>query len=168
VSEPRWYQSREAWRLIALGFLPWLAGLNLAWEASHVRLYALWTETKASYIAFSVLHCTLGDVLIGAAALFLALIAGREGLPAQWRWRRIVALTALAGTGYTVFSEWMNITLFRSWTYAESMPTLDLGGFELGLTPLAQWLVVPPLALSLAARRYGLSSRPPGGGAPAF
>ncbi len=147
-----WFRDRNAWRLIAFGCLPWLAGLNLAWEAAHVRLYTLWTEEPSSYIAFSVLHCTLGDVLIGAAALFVALIAGREGAPARWRWPRIGVLTALIGTAYTVFSEWMNITLFRSWTYAESMPRLDLGGFELGLTPLAQWLVVPPLALYLSRR----------------
>lgn len=55
----------------------------------HVRLYTLWTESV--YIAFSVVHCTLGDVLIG---------------------------------------------------------------FELGLTPLAQWLAVPPLSLYLARRMF--------------
>jgi hypothetical protein len=32
------------------------------------------------------------------------------------------------------------------------MPTIELGRFELGVTPLAQWLLVPPLALYLARR----------------
>jgi hypothetical protein len=153
-----WFQDRQAWRLILLGYLPWLAGLNLVWETLHVRLYTLWYEAEPAYISFSVLHCTLGDVLIGAAALFVALIAGREGPPAQWRWQRLSVVTALVGTGYTVFSEWMNITLFRNWTYAQSMPTLNLGGFDLGLTPLGQWLVVPPAALYLAGRRHRLRS----------
>lgn len=168
MSEPRWYRSREAWLLIALGYLPWLAGLNLAWEAAHVRLYTLWYEAKPAYIAFSILHCTLGDVLIGLAALLVALIAGREGPPVRWRWRRIAAVTALAGAGYTIFSEWMNLIILRSWTYAESMPRLELAGFEIGLTPLAQWLVVPPVALYFAGRPYRLSSRPPGGATPAL
>jgi len=44
---------------------------------------------------------------------------GREGALAHWHWTRIAALTVLIGVGYTVFSEWMNITLLRSWTYAE-------------------------------------------------
>jgi hypothetical protein len=145
-----WFRDRRAWRLILLGYLPWFAGLNLVWEASHVRLYTLWYEAEPAYIWFSVLHCTLGDVLIGAAALFTALIAARASSLAGWRWRRIVALTALIGLAYTMFSEWMNITWLRSWTYAESMPTLELAGSEFGLTPLAQWLVVPPLALYLA------------------
>lgn len=134
--------------------------LNLAWEAAHVRLYTLWQEAEAAYIAFSVVHCTLGDVLIGAAALALALVFGREGPLPQWRWGRIAAVTAIAGAGYTLLSEWMNTTLLRSWTYSKAMPTLDLAGFEIGLTPLAQWLLLPPIALYLgrataASRGHG-------------
>lgn len=68
--------------------------------------------------------CTLGDVLIGAAALFTALIAGREGSLERWRWGRVAVLAAL----------------------------VELAGFEFGLTPLAQWLIVPPLALYLARK----------------
>lgn len=147
-----WYRDRAALRFIALSYLPWLAGLNLAWEAAHVSLYTLWQEAEASYIAFSVLHCTAGDVMIGAAALPLALIFGREKSLAQWRWRRIGAVTALAGTAYTIFSEWMNTTVLRSWTYAEAMPTVELAGVEIGASPVAQWLVLPPLALYLARK----------------
>jgi hypothetical protein len=153
----KWYRDRATLRWIAARYLPWMLALNLAWEAAHVRLYTLWQEAEAAYIAFSIVHCTLGDVLIGAAALALALVFGREGPLSQWRWGRIAAMTALAGTGYTLFSEWMNITLLRSWTYAESMPRLSLGDFELGVTPLMQWLVIPPLALFSARRTAGLS-----------
>jgi hypothetical protein len=59
------------------------------------------------------------------------------------------------GTAYTIFSEWMNLTILRSWTYNESMPRVGLAGIEVGVTPLAQWLVVPPLALYLARRQRG-------------
>lgn len=147
-----WFRDRQAWRLIVRWYLPWFAMLNLAWEAAHVRLYTLWNEAQPAYIAFSVVHCTLGDVLIGACALLLALILAREASLAAWRWGRIAVLTMILGAGYTVFSEWMNLTIRRSWSYAESMPTLGLGGFELGLTPLAQWLILPPLALYLARK----------------
>lgn len=150
--ERRWFAERQAWRLILLGYLPWLAGLSLAWEAAHVRLYTLWYEAQPAYIAFSVVHCTLGDALIGATALLGALIGTRAGVPASWRWGLLALLTALIGLAYTMFSEWMNVTWLRSWTYAESMPKLALAGFEFGLTPLAQWLVVPPLALYLAKK----------------
>ncbi len=158
MSAALWYRDRAAWRLIGRAYLPWFAALNLAWEAAHVRLYALWQEAELAYIAFSVMHCALGDVLIGSIALLLALIAGREGPLARWRWRRTGLLTLVFGVGYTVFSEWMNITILRSWTYGESMPRLQLGSLEIGVSPLLQWLVVPPAALWLA--RYAVGGQP--------
>ena len=55
------------------------------------------------------------------------------------------------GPGYTIFSEWLNTSLFR-WAYSELMPTLRFGAWTLGLSPLAQWLMVPPLALCFARK----------------
>lgn len=100
-------------------------------------------------MAFAVVHCTLGDVLIGASALLVALILLRAGSLASWPWRRLAALAALLGAGYTVFSEWMNTAILGSWAYAASMPRIELGAVTIGLSPLLQWLVVPPLALYL-------------------
>jgi len=155
VREAPWFRDRLAWRLIARSYLPLLAALMLAWEIAHAPLYTLWREAKAAYIAFSIVHCTLGDILIGTLALALSLILLRERAVAGWRWTRIAALTVVLGVSYTVFSEWMNITVLRSWAYADSMPTISLGEARIGLTPILQWLVVPPLALYLArtARR---------------
>jgi hypothetical protein len=150
VSRALWFRDRRAWRLIAWRYLPWLAVLNLAWEAGHVRLYTLWTDAEPAYIAFSVAHCTVGDVLIGGVALLLALILSREAALAEWRWLRIALLTLVFGVAYTIFSEWMNLTVLRSWTYADAMFRVRLGGLEIGLTPLLQWLVVPPVSLYLA------------------
>jgi len=145
-----WFRDRATRRFIGLRYLPLLAALNLAWEAAHVRLYTLWQEAELAYIAFSVVHCTLGDVLIGAIALLVALIAGREGALAGWRWRRIAVVTTIFGVAYTAFSEWMNLTVLRSWTYADSMPTIAVTTVDIGVSPLLQWLVLPPLSLYLA------------------
>lgn len=145
-----WYRHRAAWRWIAFGYLPWFAALNLAWETAQLPLYTLWHEEQAGYIAFAVAHCTAGDTMIGAATLSLALIATRAGLLSRWRWLRIAVIAALAGTGYTAFSEWMNTSLKASWEYSELMPTLTVDGIALGISPLAQWLLLPPLALLLA------------------
>ena len=145
-----WFRDRATRRFIGLRYLPLLAALNLAWEAAHVRLYTLWQEAELAYIAFSVVHCTLGDVLIGAIALLVALIAGREGALAGWRWRQIAVVTTIFGVAYTAFSEWMNLTVLRSWTYADSMPTIAVTTVDIGVSPLLQWLVLPPLSLYLA------------------
>lgn len=145
-----WHRDRSVRRLIVFRYAPWLAVLSLAWEIGHVPLYTLWTEAEPQYIAFAVLHCTAGDVLIGAVAILLTLIALREGSLAHWRWRRIALLSVLFSVAYTVLSEWMNVTVLRSWAYAPSMPRIHFGDFELGLTPLLQWLVIPPVTLYLA------------------
>ena len=152
MSAASWYRDRDARSLIAFGYLPWLGGLNLAWETAQLPLYTLWSEASARTIAFSVAHCTAGDVAIGAAALFLALILGRERALAQWRWRRIAVGTALAGVMYTVFSEWSNTAILGNWAYSQLMPTLRVGNIVVGASPLIQWLTVPPLALYLAGR----------------
>jgi len=158
-----WYKDRRAWKLIATRFLPWLAGLSLAWEIAQLPLYTLWREATPGYMAFAVVHCTLGDVLIGASALLVALILVRAGSLASWPWRQLAALAALLGVGYTVFSEWMNTAILGSWAYAASMPRIQLGAIVIGLSPLLQWLVLPPLALYLmrrhAAGRWSRSRR---------
>jgi hypothetical protein len=158
VSAAAWYRDRDALSLIAFGYLPWLGGLNLAWEIAQLPLYTLWRGASVGTIAFSVAHCTAGDIAIGAGALIMVLILGRERVLAQWRWRRIALWTALVGAAYTVFSEWTNTAILGSWAYSELMPTLKVAGIDIGLSPLLQWLVLPPLALVLAGKSRRLRS----------
>jgi hypothetical protein len=155
MSPGAWYRDRPARRFIALAFAPWFLGLSLAWEIAHTRFYTIWTEASPAYLAYSIAHCTIGDLLIGLVSLALALTMLREGRLHAWRLVPVAVLATGLGTAYTIFSEWMNVRL-ESWTYAASMPTIPLGGFELGVTPLLQWLVLPGLALALAR---GLRSR---------
>ena len=126
--------------------------LSLAWEWAHARLYTIWSEKGLGTIAFSIAHCTLGDLLIGASALCLALTLTRQGTVQAWSNLRIAVLSALIAALYTVFSEWLNVSILRSWSYADSMPKFAIGDFQLGLTPVAQWLVIPPASLYLARR----------------
>jgi len=147
-----WFRDRAAWTLIATRYLPWLAALNLLWEGAQLPLYTLWRDASTAYIAFAVVHCTFGDLLIGTSALLLVLLAARAGPLERWPWRAIVAGTTALGAGYTIASEWMNTSLRQSWEYSSAMPVIELQGVVIGLSPLAQWLVVPPLALYLARR----------------
>jgi hypothetical protein len=85
------YRNREAARFVLLGYVPWLAVINLAWEAAHLRLYTVWAEAPANYIGFSVMHCTGGDIAIGASALALALTITRSRALGEWQQGRIAA-----------------------------------------------------------------------------
>lgn len=117
-----WYSDPAVWRSMGPRCLVWLAGLNLAWEIAHLPLYTLWTESSPRFIAFSVAHCTLGDVIVGAAALAIALVVTRALRIARWRWMPIALVTAVVGTVYTGFSEWMNTVARDGWAYSELMP----------------------------------------------
>lgn len=59
-------------------------------------------------------------------------------------------ITVIAAVGYTVFSEWMNTVARAGWEYSALMPVMRFLGLEIGLSPLLQWAVIPPLALWLA------------------
>lgn len=145
-----WSASRAAWRLLGLRFVPIFALLNVLWEVAQLPLYTLWSEANAGGIAFALAHCTVGDLLIGMSALMLALILTRAGEPGTWNRLALIIIATVIGTGYTIFSEWMNTRWLEAWTYSPSMPTLPVLGT--GLAPLLQWLVLPGAGLMLALR----------------
>ncbi|OFW31056.1 MAG: hypothetical protein A3H97_06575 [Acidobacteria bacterium RIFCSPLOWO2_02_FULL_65_29] len=150
----RWYRDRAAWSFIFLRYTPWIAILNLVWEVAQLPLYTLWTEGTPDYIAFAVAHCTLGDIAIGVSALALGLIAMNAGAVRSWRVGPLIAIVTVIAAAFTIFSEWLNTVALAGWAYSPLMPTVRFGKFELGLSPVLQWLVLPALALRLALARH--------------
>ena len=143
--------------------LPWAAlAIGLAtighflWEAAQVPLYTLWRTGTRREIAFALIHCTGGDILITTVTL-----AAAAALVRAFGWRafggRMVFTTLALGAAYTVFSEWLNVEIRRSWSYAASMPVVPFLGT--GLTPLLQWLIVPGLSLAIIGYRYRRARR---------
>jgi hypothetical protein len=158
---------RADWLAVARRYLAAAAAGNLAWEAAQMPLYTLWQGGSPGEIAFAVVHCTLGNVLIARAALFGALLL--SGAPDWPRSRRTpVAVAAIAfGLAYTAYSERVNLAR-GAWAYAEAMPTVPWLG--VGLAPLAQWLVIPAVCLAWACSARGSRAearRAPGDLAPA-
>lgn len=131
--------------------LPWLAFLrryvlavallNFIWEIGQLPLYSLWYEQGAAQISYAVVHCTLGDVGIAALALLGSLlIFGNSDWPRE-RYGAVATAAILAGFVYTGYSEWLNVFVQRSWSYAPSMPIVPVLG--VGLSPLMQWMIIP-------------------------
>ena len=125
--------------------------LHLAWETAQLPLYTLWTTGKPREITFAIIHCTVGDIMIAAFAIAagLFLFGGKE-----WPRRhalRVATATVIFGISYTIFSEWLNVSVRESWAYSELMPIFPILGT--GLSPVMQWLMIPPLALTLAHAR---------------
>ncbi len=124
--------------------------LNLTWEIAQVRLYTIWAEADRLSVAWALLHCTLGDVVI---ALAMFALAGTVLRRVDWAESRPWTGGAIAMAGalaYTAWSEWYNVYRAGSWTYTASMPLI----FGIGLAPLLQWLILPT-ALVLAYRALG-------------
>lgn len=133
----------------AARYLATMLAMNLIWEVAQLPLYTLWQEGTPGEIAFAILHCTAGDVMIATFALAAAIMLTLSwGWPHQG-WGRVTVAATLISLGYTVFSEWLNVDLRQSWTYTAAMPRLPPWGTGLG--PFLQWLLLPPLAM-LAVR----------------
>ena len=140
--------------------------LNLIWEIGQLPLYSLWRTARAAELAWAVAHCLAGDLLIATATLVLALfVAGTGRWPIDARnFRQVAFVATLLGVGYTIFSEWLNVSVRSAWAYSPDMPVIP--GVGTGLSPLLQWMLVPPAALYAARRlvlRRGASAqgRPP-------
>lgn len=117
-------------------------GLNLAWEFAHSSLYTdgshdLW------YIVWSRLHCTVGDAMILLSVFYLTSLVFRS----RYWWKTSEKLPSilfvLQGFGYTIWSEWYNTKIAKTWEYSEAMPTV----LEIGVSPLLQWTLLPPIVL---------------------
>jgi hypothetical protein len=147
-----------SWLAVLRRYLPFVAVANLAWEMAHLPLYTLWNEESPREIAFAVVHCTAGDVLIATAALVLALLLFGDHDWPETRVPQVTAATVVLGVCYTVFSEWLNIEVRGSWAYSDLMPVVPV--IDTGLSPLLQWIVIPLVAFRWSRRdaaRHSLS-----------
>lgn len=136
-------------------YLAILVPANLVWEFAQLPLYTIWVQGNAGDIVFATLHCTGGDILIAVSAILAALLLfGRPHWPAEG-YGLVAIVTVVLGVAYTVFSEWLNVYVRRSWSYSALMPLVPVFGFDIGLSPLLQWIVLPSAAFALAARRIG-------------
>jgi len=137
---------RQTWVFITQ-YTGVMLALNLIWEIAHLPLYTLWDNPDFASKAFAIIHCTLGDGLIAVITFVIARLAiGGDDWP-QGRYWRVAATTLLLGLIYTIFSEWLNVSLRQSWDYQEAMPTLPPIGT--GLSPLLQWIVLPLVSFAI-------------------
>jgi hypothetical protein len=140
-----------SWQVTIRNYLLASAVAHLTWETVQLPLYTIWSEGTRGEQVFAILHCTGGDVIIAGMSLVLAIMFTGTGWPEDRQTYFRVALAAVAmGVVYTVYSEWAN-TAKGSWAYAPEMPIVPW--LMVGLTPLLQWLLIPPALLYMSRRR---------------
>lgn len=140
-----------SWQVTIRNYLLASVVAHLTWETVQLPLYTIWSEGTRGEQVFAILHCTGGDVIIAGMSLVLAIIFTGTGWPEDRQTYFRVAIAAVAmGVVYTVYSEWTN-TAKENWAYAREMPIVPW--LNVGLTPLLQWLLIPPALLYLSRRR---------------
>jgi hypothetical protein len=130
-----------SWREALAVYLAGSTLLHLVWEIVQLPLYTIWTTGTDFEIAFAVVHCTAGDIIIAALSLLAAFgLLGDRTWPPQ-HWVLVIVATLGFGIAITIYSEWLNTTVRKTWAYSDLMPTVPILGT--GLSPLLQWVVVP-------------------------
>jgi hypothetical protein len=134
--------------------------VNYPWELAHSPLY----EGMGDF-GLARRHCfvaSLGDGL-------LVLIIFGAGWAAQRRsnWfmnpgRNGYLVMLAVGLVIGVFVEWTAVHVMGRWAYTPRMPMIPL--FNIGLTPVAQMLALPPLIFRAAAISHRGYARAGGGG----
>ena len=130
--------------------------LHFLWATLQVPLYADMASMAHWSGVVACAKATAGDVAIALAAY--TAVAARARM---WHWhasRVRVATYLAAGVAITILLEGLNIHVWHRWAYAAAMP-LVLG---IGVSPLLQWTIIPPLALWLMQRHVAGGSRRPG------
>lgn len=146
----------DVWLVAVRRYFLVIGGGNLAWEIAHLPLYTLWSTGTLREKVVAVVHCTTGDVAIASVILLVSLaVLGTPNWP-RGRFTVIAITVTFAGLAYTAYSEWLNTEVLKSWAYSDRMPRLP--GTSLGLSPMLQWALLPPLALWSARMAVRLPS----------
>ena len=118
--------------------------LNFFWEVVHTYFYTM-KDSGFSTMLYGWFHCTGGDVMITLGSFWLVSLI-------SWNRRWFLKLNRvnfvgfiMAGVVYTFLSERLNVYVFKSWSYSEAMPVIPW--FKVGLTPILQWLLIPPVVI---------------------
>jgi len=150
--------ARPGWLIAIRRYLIAIMGGNLVWETAQMPLYTLWHSGTPREIAQAIIHCTLGDIVFATVALIAALVAAASPAWPHERAGPVITVMVALGIGYTIYSEYLNTVVRGAWTYSEWMPTVPWLGT--GLSPLAQWLIIPTMALVWAGRTSPIGQRP--------
>jgi hypothetical protein len=95
-------------------------------------------------------HATLGDAVIAVVAFWVvAVVASRRWITAPSV--RQVACFAGIGLGIATALEWMAVHVQARWAYGTSMPMVPV--LRVGLGPVLQWVIVPPLVVWFVKRQ---------------
>jgi hypothetical protein len=127
--------------------------LNFPWELFQVPLFGQMPGAPHWQAIMSCSRATLGDAAIMLAAYWaVAAVRGNRSWIAKPEAAGVL-LFATVGVLATVIIERLALAgvWIDSWTYSTAMPVVPVIG--VGLSPLLQWVVLPPLVVWFVKRQ---------------
>jgi len=124
--------------------------LNATWEWIQSPFFIDMTSDLNTIIWYRI-HCTLGDSIILIIGYVLMSFYYRNF---SWVHNSNVkhhAVFVVMGVIYTLFSEYLNVYINHSWSYSGYMPLLPI--VNIGLVPLFQWIILPPVVIFITKRQ---------------
>lgn len=125
---------------MALTFLLAIA-FNYPWELAQAPLYVGMDSLRTT-----LPHCFVASIGDGFLVLLIAITGGLVFGDCRWSEHpgaRGYVLMATAGLLIGVGVEWAAVHVAERWSYSASMPRLP--GIDVGVLPVAQMLVLPPV-----------------------
>ena len=124
--------------------------LHFVWEFLQVPTYAGMAEMAHWQGIKLCTSTTIGDVGFALTAFWTASLVARTR---HWIGRQgalPVLVFLAAGIALTIGFEFYYTQVTQRWTYSDLMPLVPPLGT--GLSPLLQWIVIPPIVLWLSRR----------------
>jgi hypothetical protein len=125
--------------------------LNLPWEFLQVPLYMGMPAMPHWKAVQACTQAALGDVVIALTAYWAVAVWHRRRDWLRGYGAKECLGFVLVGVGITVALEWYATLVSQRWEYAPLMPRVPWLGT--GLSPLLQWLILPPLMLWMSRRQ---------------
>ena len=146
-------------RLTSLAWLPELNVmlfallLNYPWELIQAPLFEGMAGGPHWEAVRACTQAALGDAVIMLVAYWgVAVLRRSRAWIVAPRWRDLLLLSSI-GVGITVVIELLalNGAWVTRWTYSALMPVIP--GVGIGLIPVLQWVLLPPLTAALVGRQ---------------
>jgi hypothetical protein len=125
--------------------------LNFVWELLQMPLFGEFSEYPYYQI---ILHCTKatsGDVVISLVAFAGACLITRSRMWIVSMNKSGVVAFLVIGLVITIVFELLATGPLNRWQYGELMPILPF--IEVGVSPVAQWVILPTLQLWFVKRQ---------------
>ena len=134
-----------SYKLISLFIVAIL--LNYLWELAQAPLYV----GLEDYNAGVFWHCFVASLGDGIMVLLIVVVGWIILQKPDWFVGPGISgylVMIAAGLLLAVLVEWVAVHKLERWAYAERMPTVP--GLGLGLVPIAQMLILPPIIFRIA------------------